>query len=231
MSFPKIRLQADNGIYTSEALIMFDKEATEDFDSEFDAYKLLSTNDTISDIYTLLDEDTYLSINALNTDVLTNLPNEGFIIPLGLTKGYSGLITLSAYSLENISESVYIYLYDIQENKYTNLRSSSYELFIDSQSDNRFQLILSPTALKIDETKNLNNNILIYTYKKTTFVKSDIFESNTGNIHIYDITGKLIASKTTINSSVQEFYINEPGTYIIKVIINNYVVTQKVVVK
>ncbi len=226
-----IKLIAKNDYYTTEAIVMFDDNATSEFDGEYDAFKLMSTNDTISDIYSVISSGTILSINTLNTNALTTLSEQELIIPIGLTPGNSGIITLSAFSIENISESIYVYLFDIQEDKYINLREDMYEVFIETKTDDRFQLILSQTALNINNSEILNNNILIYTYKNTTFVKSDIFKLNTGNIYIYDITGKLIHSKATINSSVQEIYINKPGTYIIKVIIDNYVVTQKVVVR
>ncbi len=230
LSFPLIRLSADNGIYTSETLVMFNDEATDDFDSKFDAYKLLSTNDTIADIYTLLSDETYLAINALNTDLLNSLPDDGLIIPVGLTKGVSGSVTISASAIENISDNIYIYLYDANTDKYINLRKNNYDLYVSAQVDNRLQLIITTNALSVEE-KNNSFDVLIYVNNNSAFVKSQIFESNTGIIQVYDITGKLILTKTTDNSKVQKFEINRQGTYIIKVIVGNKVINQKVIAK
>jgi hypothetical protein len=230
LSFPLIRLIADNGIYTSEALIMFDYEATNYFDSKFDAYKLLSTNDTIADIYTLLSDNTYLAINALNVELLNNLSAEGLLVPIGLTKGVSGAVNISASVIENIPDNINVYLYDLNLDKYVNLREDNYDLYIDASIDDRLQLIITTKVLSIDENNDFTD-MLIYVNDNCAFVKSHIFESEVGVIQVYDISGKLMLTKTTDKSVVQKFDIYKQGIYIIRVIFRDKVINQKVIVK
>jgi hypothetical protein len=224
-----IKLIAKNQHYSSEAIIRFNENATTDFDSEYDAYKLLSTNDSISDIYTLLNEETFVAINTLNSNVL-NLTSEDYTISLGLTKGIIGNIEISADQIENVSEDVFVYLFDAKEDKYVNLRKDTYDLFIDSKTDDRFQLVFSKLALGID-SNGIISEVSIFTKEKTVFVKSEAFKLNKGNIYLFDVLGKTISSQSTGSSDVNEIQINKPGTYIVKVIVNNSIITQKVVVE
>gem|GEM_PF-2818249 len=228
---PRIKLEAKNSFYTTEAIVTFEPNASASYDTEYDAFKLMSTNDTISDIYTIISSGTKLAINAHNTEVLNNLPIDGLIIPIGLTTGINGNIEISATGNSYFPTSVFVYLHDKQLGKYIDLREDSYNLFTPLNTNSRFELIVTQTAVAIKEMKNSSSDIFIYTYKKTTFIKSTLFEQNKGVIQVFDIMGRLIIAKPVQNTNIQEININISGTYIIKIIVNNSITTQKVVVE
>lgn len=228
---PLLRLQATNTETSTDIAVVFMNEATENFDTEFDAYKWYSTNLKVADLYTLLNNEVALSINALNSSMLTDIDELDYTIPLGFTKGIDGNITLEASEIENIPESIYIYLYDSKENKYINLRKNSYSFYINSKTNDRFTIILSKMALGIENTEISNPDFLIYMDKNIAFVKSEAFLFSTGEIDLIDITGKVILSRITSTARQQEITVNKSGIYIVKVIINNKVITQKVVVQ
>ncbi len=229
---PLIRLMAEHSEITNDIVILFTDEATEGFDTKFDAYRFLpSGNDDAPDIYSILSDKSQLVINALNSDILNDISNENYKIPIGISQINDGIITISASELINIPESIRIYLYDSQENTYTNLKNSTYEFDYTTQSDNRFSLVLSASVLDIKQLVYSTPKILIYAKEKTLFIKSESFLNNHGSINVFDITGKLISSVASINSTLQKISMEEPGTYIIKVIVKDSVVTQKIVVQ
>jgi len=228
---PKIELEAKNDVYTTKAFVLFEPNATSNYDSEYDAFKLMSPNESISDIYTITSNGTKLAINALNFESINSLPENGLIIPIGLTTGINGIIELSAAEITNLPQNMFIYLHDKQLDKYSNLRDESYKLQISNNTDTRFELLLTQTAVSNKEVKYSSPDIFIYTSNKTTFIKSTLFEQNKGELEVFDIMGRLILKQYTENTNLQEIYINNPGTYIIKFIVNNSITTQKVVVE
>jgi len=224
---PTIKLEAKNEKFTTEAFVAFNKDATNEFDSELDAFKLLSDNKQISDIYTIISSGSKLAMNTLNINDLSNIPNSGITIPIGLTPGYNGYIELAASKIENLDE-FYIYLYDKQKDIYIDLRTSTHKLYIGLGSNSRLELVIKPYMVN---TKQLTPNILIYNSNKIIYLKSELFKNNKGLIEVYDISGRLYNSKTTEAKFNNELFIKQPGTYIVRVFIANSVINQKVIVQ
>ena len=226
-----IRIEVSNEEYKSDAVLLFYSDATDGFDAAYDALKLIATNEDISDIYFNANQSKY-SINTYSQNKLQELnDNEILIFPLGITPGKTGLVTFKLSEITQIPSEVFVYLFDKQQNLYYDLKTNSYDFFIGETTDTRFELHLTKTAVGYKENLLSSPDIFIYTSNKTTFIKSTLFEQNKGEIQVFDIMGRLILAKLTEYSNLQEFTINLSGTYIIRIISNNSITTQKVVVE
>lgn len=92
-NFNLIRLNAkfDNLPLSDETVIYFNRNASEDFDRDLDALKLLNTNNLVPNFYTISSNEKMLSINA----VPSNFNAEILRIPLGFDVENEGWISIS----------------------------------------------------------------------------------------------------------------------------------------
>jgi hypothetical protein len=100
----KIRLQLSNGTTADEALIVFDTNASDNYDA-YDSPKMMNNAADIADIYTVLDTKK-LVINGLNS--VTN----NMILTLGYNAGVEGSLTLKVNELSNFDGNTRVYLVD-----------------------------------------------------------------------------------------------------------------------
>ncbi|MBI9065893.1 MAG: T9SS type A sorting domain-containing protein [Salinivirgaceae bacterium] len=231
-----VRLQAKKEGTTTNAFIVFYDGATDYFDSEFDAYKKFTNNENTAQIFSMPDENTALAIDTYNPDKLTYLSENDFSVNMGVRVLQDGEIIFSASEILNIPDNIYIYLFDNVTNTYTNLKSKSYYVYLNAGDYafgyclDRFSMIFTSNALSLDEDKNIND-LLIYTYGKTIFIKTNEFNRTNSYIQTFDISGRVVDAKNTNNSALQKVYVSQPGTYILKIIFKDFTVTQKVVVR
>lgn len=59
-----VNVQLKNNVYQDETVIRFIQGATDNFDSNFDAYKLFSINQNVPSISSVIDTGVDLSINS-----------------------------------------------------------------------------------------------------------------------------------------------------------------------
>jgi len=95
-----LRLIAEGGILSDETIICFNENATESFDSDFDAYKFI-LNDNVNHLYSKTPEEFGLAINTLPNILLDN----GISVPLSYNVVESGNYTISASELESFIEA------------------------------------------------------------------------------------------------------------------------------
>jgi hypothetical protein len=112
-----------DGMY-NETLIAFLSDATDGFDPLYDGLKMSGNPDL--GLYSLMNADKY-SIQSFNTNFTTKSVN------IGLNAGISGKYILSAASLENIPNTLKIYLEDKENGTWTDLKANpKYEIQITS---------------------------------------------------------------------------------------------------
>jgi hypothetical protein len=95
-----LRLSAEGGVFSDETIICFNENATESFDSEFDAYKFI-VSDNVNHLYSRTPEDFGLAINTLPNILLDN----GISVPLSYNVFESGSYTITASELESFFEA------------------------------------------------------------------------------------------------------------------------------
>jgi len=89
------------------ARICFYEQATENFDGEFDAYKIFSYSASTSELYSKTSNNTSLAINTLPLAIMN-----GGSVPVSFKVGTPGNFTLSAEKLGSFAPNTYIMLED-----------------------------------------------------------------------------------------------------------------------
>ena len=165
-----------------------------------------------------------LSINTF--PAVTN----NMVVPVSFKAGVNGNYTITASEFNSFTSNPYIYLKDLKTNYIQDLNQNATYNFVGQTTDNadRFQLIFSLTPLSISENQIVNNTS-IYAYDNILYVNST---ERVKQISIYNTIGQLIYSTdNTAGSFKYNLNGNTIGYYIVKVITDKNVSSEKVFVK
>ena len=208
-----LELEASGEEFSNTTYLRFDESATNGIDKQFDAYKMFTaTNVNLPEIYTM-GEGTKLSINVLP---------ETAMVPAGFKVGIPGEYTIGIKEVEGMANVV---LEDLVTGEQTDLFNSSYT-FTSNIDDPEGRFILHFTPLSISD--NLADMISIYSNNMDVYVSAP--ENTHGEIYIFNLMGQEVA-KTTITGTLNKITLNKSAYYIVKVMSNDGLVTQKVFVK
>ena len=218
---PLIRLQVVNGSYSDETVVRFDANATSGADNAYDCWKLFASN--VPQLSTITTDNVNMAINTF-PQVESDL-----IVPLQLNAGVTGNFTIRATEILNFNDSP-VMLEDKILNITQNLTQNPTYSFTASIGDNpdRFNLHFKSVNGINDPSENKVN---IYSCGKTVYINPGTVNLH-GQVVIYDILGKPIVTKQLEGTSLYCLHLNiTPGCYIVKVITDNNVYSQKVVIK
>jgi hypothetical protein len=209
-----LKLRATDGQYEDVTYINLDKDATENFDSQRDAYKKFTSVMAVPQMYTQSVEGTNLSINSF--DVLEETMN------LFFRAGVNGSFTIDAVEIGEYSTVI---LEDTFTGTMTNLLADSYTFeYSTTDTDSRFVLHFAP--LGVDE--NANQGIDIYSNESTIYVNID--NTNASSIVVYDLLGQEVL-RISADQGLNTIEMNDNNYYLVSVILNDNVVNAKVFVK
>jgi hypothetical protein len=139
----KIRLDFHSPMgYNRQILVGADPNTTDGFDLGYDA--ALNDNNL---------EDMFWLING-NEFVIQGVPNFGIdqILPLGIKLKEEGGFTIKINKLENVPEDVNIYLKNLQDSTYFDLRKGDYSMNLDPGNYNeRFQIVFQKEKISTEE--------------------------------------------------------------------------------
>jgi hypothetical protein len=203
-----VRLQVSGNGYTDESVVRFLPEATNGFDSDYDAYKLFGEVSDAAQIYSI--GNTSLAINALpeTTDV-----------PVGIRVGTEGIYTIDATEINDLNNVV---LEDTKTGTLTDLKNSNYSFgFVPGENEERF--LLHFNALSVGETQKSPTNI--FSSQKTVYV--DLKNNVKGTVFIYNISGQTVLT-APVAPGLNKFALDHSGNYIIKVVTNQSTQVNKV---
>ena len=205
-----LALEVEGNGYTDAVYMRFDETATEGFDGEYDAYKLISWfNDEIPQVY-MPSEGVDLSINVLPATET---------VPVGFTAGVSDTYT---FSLAEVHDFDYVILEDLLTGDEVNLVEGSYTFTYSVNDDpNRFLLHFAPLSVP-----ELSGDVTsIYSYGNDVYVY--VPEDMDGSIMVYDMLGHLVTSRA-INTQLSKITLDQSAYYIVKVLGDTETVTRKV---
>ncbi|MCB0805943.1 MAG: T9SS type A sorting domain-containing protein, partial [Bacteroidales bacterium] len=209
-------IQAGNENYMDELYVVFNPEATDQFDLQYDAWKILTDEDNIAQVFSIMGEKN-LSIDQ--QPMTTQLP-------VGFTCGESGSYY---FTLGDMTWEGPVYLEDTKTGAIHDMHTGDYVFGYEvGEAGNRF--ILHFTTLGIDKPEELSNVNVWSTGNRVVVSSSEIFD-NTG-ILIFDITGKKVF-ETNI-SQTNRFEMSpglNTGLYFVKVLTGNVITTRKVYIK
>lgn len=211
-----LKLRVEGNGYSDETIVRFTDAATDNYDEVLDAFKLLSPDTEVPQLFTLSGtESLKMTINSLkpgNDNAVT--------VPLNFRAGVDGTYTLTATDL-NFDATIPITLKDLSDNSTHNLVSNpTYSFtYATSDVDARFEIQFGTGITGMD---NLNKalNVAIYAFGTDVFIKT--FDDKDYRYEIYNMNGKLVKNANLLNKGLNTISMNSlSGIYIVKVISGN----------
>ncbi len=206
-----LKVKVEGNGYADDLAIRFLDDATEGFDFNYDAHKMFAYNVEMPQIYSMANG--YMAINALPATTM---------VPVGFRTAIPGEFTISAIETSEFNDVV---LEDLFTGIQTDLISDSYT-FTGTVDDNEDRFIIHFTPLAVGD--NLEDASNIYSYHKSIYVI--VPENTKGYITVYDMMGKEIAN-SAINGTFNTITLGKSAYYVVKVLSNENVVTEKVFIK
>ena len=140
-AIPLLRLRASIAGYDASdpTVIYFQNTATEKFDKNLDALKLMNTTAGIPSLYSIAADAQKLSINALP------LPDTSTRIPLGVQLLQDGQLSFFTEDITALPPNLYCYLFDAVTQKYHDLKVNTNYVFNlpAGMYESRFSLVFS----------------------------------------------------------------------------------------
>ncbi len=219
---PTLKIAGVNGTYRDEIAILFNENATIDFD-EYDSEKKFSSNTNYIQFFTT-SEDKDVCINGY--PLYTN----DFTVPLSFKADQTGTFSIEKIDYSNFPGNHTVILEDLVENKTVDLiADGNYTFNVSSAGTitDRFLLTFKgdfATAIDYDN-KVLKSQI--FGFKKSIIIKSKDLKD--ARYKIFNIKGQLIKEGLTVPNSRTEVNIGTGGIFIVKVIHSNGVESEKVI--
>lgn len=188
-SLAMIRLELffKDGSGLSDAFtVYYDEQASEDFNSENDALKLMNTDSDAPNFYTLSSDRVRLSINSL-----PGLPGDLPVIPVGLKCERSGEVTLKVVELQNIPDHLNIYFTDSEKRTNYNLRNASdFSFKVEAGNfENQYRILFTekdlPLVSDIDQFS-------VYAYHGTIYMYHDVLPGQQATVVITNLQGQIV---------------------------------------
>jgi hypothetical protein len=153
--------------YNRQILVGLDPNTTNGFDLGYDAQ--LNDNN-LEDMFWLIDNIEF---------VIQGVPNFGIdqVLPLGIKINEEGVFSIKINKLENISEDVNIYLKNLQDSTYFDLRNGDYSMNLDPGNYyERFQIVFQKEKISTEEP-----DPVVETEEETTTEEEEQEQGTDGN--------------------------------------------------
>jgi hypothetical protein len=213
---------------SDQTVIYFNNDATASYDNNFDAYKIMNNGEGYPNVYSMIDAENRLSINAL-PEVKENEET----IPVGFKIAKNGNYIFNAAAIQNIPLTTDIYLIDMTANITQDLRTNPIYNFSASAgtTEGRFYLKFSPQTITNNYELPTTNSELINAFSTGNIlnVAFSSSKSATASLHIYNLLGQDIMNPQQINSG-NHTYTLEHGVYIVSIVTDSKTYTKKILI-
>lgn len=221
----KLRLKVDANTYFDEILMSFNNDATTEYDSEFDAKKMIGQEEA-PQLSSIATDGTQLSINSLpyaDGDVL---------IPLKFSLTHAAEVTFNATGVESFNPNATLYFEDTEMGQVINLREQPFYIinYGGGAAENRFWLRIGSLTVNQKENQQINGTVFASNGK----IKVDIpaMQNKNVTINVFNSIGQLVSStKQFLTGIAQVSAPSQSGVYIVKVGCNELSFTQKIIIK
>jgi hypothetical protein len=214
------RMSISNGTLGDETAVYMTPGATQDFDGEYDAYKLFGFNEDAPHLYTRNADVDY----AINGQPLV----ESVSLPLIVRTSQDGSFNFTASGFETF-DSYYFFLledketgitYDLRQNSNLSLN------LIQGETSDRFVLRIFKSSLGIGD--NLLSSARIYSESNIVYIEN----CPASQVYVYNMVGSVVASQQFEEASLNRLPLNVPaGIYVVKMTAGNGTVSSKVFIK
>lgn len=228
--FKRFRINVDFTInesqYTRQLVLNFHNSATAGFDY---GLELIRSESSASDAYFLSDEKVF-SGQAFPFE-------ETLVIPLAIDIEQQQPLRFRIFDIQNFDDSQGIYLHDIENETYANLRDLDYELNIESGNyTDRFEIVFTTQgSLGVNDFDTTSLNI----HQNNKLHQLSVLNPNgldIKSIEIYDVAGKRIL-QSNFDAIEDEYTLStlrlSDGVYVVNISseANTKAKSQKIIVK
>lgn len=184
--------------YSDKAILSFNPEATDNFDNNFDAYKLMGIAEAPQVYFTA-------GNNLLSVDVLSEL-HENLVVNMGFNTGVAGKYAIKMNQLAEIPGNLQVYLEDVFTGKVINISETNQYFFSANEGANetRFRIHFKNPGSHIINTGT--SDLSDYLIKVSdNNVRIDFNGQVTGEAKVYNMLGQLLESRRLNNAETVEF--------------------------
>ena len=222
----RIGFNSNNTIHR-QLLLTIDENTTPNIDWAYDG-KLNEIQ--IDDMFWMINDEEFIIQASNEAEVSTTYP-------LGIRTDSDGHNSITIDDLENVPNTINIYVYDIELDLYHDLRQSDYHFFLNAgEYLHRFEITFSTNAELLGIDDNVNDSIAIFysnDIKRIVLINPNQIEVK--SIVLYNILGQSVSTyKDIINSGHSEYEVQNlsAGAYIIKLnTAKDSVLTKKVIIE
>lgn len=220
-----LRLQVSNGVTKDETIVLFNPNATNDYD-DYDSPKMSNSNSSIAEIYTIINQEKIV-INGLNSVV------DNSEVSLGFTTGESNSFVIRATEINNFDNDMQILLRDNELNIETNLIATrSYTFSSNPVTDSkRFSLLFKlPTIPTEIPCLNVNNSLkIINNGKYAVQIKLDTKMDVHSVFTITNLLGQTVFSENLSREKSEILTALTSGVYVVNITGNGKTISRKIV--
>lgn len=221
-----LKIRVTGNSYSDITFVGFCPDATEGFDSQYDAYKLQGIPEAPKLFTTIPGEE--LSVNFYP------ICNNDRIVPLNIEVGAATTYVMTFEGLNNFNPFLTVFLEDkgisTGTRKLINIKATGQYTFSSKPGDSpeRFLLHFRNGNGSEDPSETTSeNSVTIYSYSKSVYL--NLGSENGGTLKVYDTFGKEVYSSDNCNEGLNRYDLNlAKGCYIIKYVNNGRMETQKV---
>jgi len=214
-----LRLTAAGGLFSDETVIRFAEGSTSLFDSQTDAWKLMT--DQANQLYTRASDNGKLAINCIQG------PEQYPVVPLNYTVAAPGLFTLTSAGTDSFDPAIPIVLLDLKTSYRQDLRQMPDYQFTASPGDdeNRFAIAFGTLGTNHTEFEPVS----IYANGKNIYLN---YPANTsGKLQLRDMSGRIVLSNEVGGNNKGTIYTQLPaGIYIASFTSNTIRFSNKIVI-
>ncbi len=210
-SIPLLRLRANinSNAESDPTVIYFQNTASENFDRNLDALKIMNTNAGIPSIYTVSTDQQNLSINALPE------PDSSSHIPLGVQMMQDGELSLFITDVNALPAHIYCYLFDKTTDKYNDLKqNSSYRFNLTAGIyEKRFSLVFSRKeilSVQLSAEPALRSFEVFGTGRNIQLILN-LPAGEKADIRFINMAGQVLSTKTYTQSGSYPLSLQLPG--------------------
>ncbi|MFV8282228.1 T9SS type A sorting domain-containing protein [Christiangramia marina] len=211
-----------------DAIVLYDDHhATEKFDKQKDALKLMNMNTKVPNLYIITEDRLEASIKSL---VLSEENNKDQI-PIGLNLQQSGAIEFRLKDLKNFSGQTSIYLVDKYRNTVTDLRDEIYQVNLsEGLINDRFYLSFGTG--KLQPTEIIIEPFILKSDQGSIGVRMNVHVGEEGTISLSNLNGKILQHyPASANTELSFDQIISTGVYLVTYTSEARTFTKKVIVR
>lgn len=205
---------SDDLVSIDYCVVYFDQNATNEYNGQLDALKLMNTDFNVPNVYVVTPSGTKISIKALPYGTDTT-----YIVQLGLSVNKAGEIVFKLKDIEGTFSGMRISLIDQETGKEQDLLNNrEYKISLDvGEYHNRFFLNLSNNIVDISDLTKVADWININPYQGILKV----------NINLPYCEKSILTLHNLIGQTLFIYKINEPGYHEFRPIVKDgiYIVT------